>query len=148
VVEFNCRFGDPETQVVLPLVDADLLELLERTAAGALAGASAPVRPGAAACVVLAAQGYPGRYVTGASITGLGDMPEGVMAFHAGTRIGEGGRLVTAGGRVLGVVGRGADLESAIERAYAGVAAVRFEGMQYRRDIGRRGLAALRASVG
>jgi len=140
VVEFNCRLGDPETQVVLPLLETDLLELFERAASGSLAGAEARTGAGAAACVVLAAGGYPGPYASGAEITGLDSLADDVVAFHAGTRAGADGAVETAGGRVLGIVGRGVDLPAALERAYAGVDRVRFDGMQYRRDIGRRGL--------
>jgi phosphoribosylamine--glycine ligase len=140
VVEFNCRLGDPETQAVLPLLECDLLDLFERAAAGTVAGADAPSFKGAAACVVLAAPGYPVRHATGALIQGLSDVPEDVLVFHSGTRVDERLGLVTSGGRVLSVVGRGADLPGALERAYAGADAIHFEGMQLRRDIGRRGL--------
>ncbi len=142
VVEFNCRLGDPETQAVLPLLDCDLLDLFERASAGGLSGADAPTTHDVAACVMLAAPGYPSRAETGSLIHGIRDVPSDVLVFHSGTRVDEDGNLVTAGGRVLGVVGRGATLAAALERAYAGAAAVRFDGMQMRRDIGRRGLAA------
>lgn len=147
VVEFNCRLGDPETQAVLPLLECDLLDLFERAAGGALAGAEAPAFNGAAACVVLAAPGYPGRVTSGAPIHGLRDVPNDVLVFHSGTRLDERQGLVTAGGRVLGVVGRGLDLPGALERAYSGANAVHFEGMQFRRDIGRRGLERMSAGA-
>jgi phosphoribosylamine--glycine ligase len=140
VVEFNCRLGDPETQVVLPLVQSDVLDLFEAAALGNLAGHVLETAPGAAACVVLAAEGYPGAYDTGALVSGTDRVPEDVLVLHAGTRREEDGSLRTSGGRVLGIVGLGSNLSMALSRAYAGVAVVNFEGMQYRRDIGRRGL--------
>jgi phosphoribosylamine--glycine ligase len=140
VVEFNCRLGDPETQAVLALVDSDLLDLFERAANGTLAGQRIDVATGFAACVVLAAPGYPGPHESGAAIRGVEEVPEDVLVLHAGTERGADGVLRTAGGRVLGLVGRGPDLVAALSRAYAGVAAIHFDGMQYRRDIGRRGL--------
>jgi phosphoribosylamine--glycine ligase len=117
------------------------LDLFERVASGTLAGADARTGTGSAACVVLAAAGYPGPYSSGAPISGLDRVPPDVLAFHAGTTLSADGSVVAAGGRVLGIVGRGQDLSTALEKAYAGATAIRFEGMQYRRDIGRRGLA-------
>jgi phosphoribosylamine--glycine ligase len=139
VLEFNCRFGDPEAQAVLPSADVLLGETLLAAARGELScGGRAGVRCHSA-CVVLASGGYPGEYDTGFDVTGLETLPDGddVLVFHAGTRD-EGGRTVTAGGRVLGVTGTGHTLETALGRAYAAVRAVSFEGMQYRRDIGGR----------
>jgi phosphoribosylamine--glycine ligase len=147
VVEFNCRLGDPETQVVLPLVDGDLLDLFERAAGGSLAGVEVTVKAGHAACVVLAAPGYPGSYPVGSPISGVDAVPDDVIVFQAGTRRDDDGRLITSGGRVLGVVGTGVRLEDALSRAYAGVEAVSFDGMQFRSDIGRRGLAAEAGAV-
>ena len=138
IVEFNCRFGDPECQAILAPMDADLLPLLAAAARGESTPAIAtPAR--AAVCVTLASGGYPGKYQTGAPITGIesAERLRGVEVFHAGTARRD-GRLVTAGGRVLGVTAVGADLSSAIETAYEAVGHIRFEGMHFRRDIGRR----------
>ncbi len=142
VVEFNCRFGDPEAQVVLPLLASDAVELFTALADRRLADARVVVGDGTAACVVLASAGYPGAYQRGRVISGLDAAPEGVVVFHAGTAQ-DGDDAVTSGGRVLGVTGIGADLQTALDRAYAGVEAISFEGMQYRSDIGQRGLQRL-----
>lgn len=139
VLEFNARFGDPETQVIVPMLDGDLGALLLAAATGTLADAELPaVRAGAAVAVVLASGGYPGGYETDREITGLGDVPSDVLVFHAGTATGDRGQLVTAGGRVLAVVGRGGTIAEARARASAGVAAIEFEGMQSRGDIALR----------
>ncbi|MCI0548942.1 MAG: phosphoribosylamine--glycine ligase [Candidatus Rokubacteria bacterium] len=140
VVEFNCRFGDPECQAILPRLDEDLLPLLEAIATGGRLPAVLRWRPEASVCVVVASGGYPGAYATGVPIAGLDDAAlTGVNVFHAGTAERD-GALVTAGGRVLGVQALGADVASAIANAYAGVARVRFAGMHFRRDIGRKAL--------
>lgn len=131
VLEYNCRFGDPETQAVLPLLDCDLLELLAAAAHGDLSGRRLSWR-GAAITVVMASQGYPVRPVTGKTITGL-DVD--ALVFHAGTRR-DGDAWVTTGGRVLGVTGLGDTHAEARSRAYAAVEKIDFEGRQYRRDIG------------
>ncbi len=139
VVEFNCRFGDPEAQVVLPLLDADPFEVLHRAAQGGVGNMRIPPSSEAAACVVLASGGYPGSYQKGFAIEGLAvaqEVPRAVV-FHAGTRK-EGSNVVTAGGRVLGVTAVGANLNTAFDRAYQAVDCVHFEGMQFRRDIGYR----------
>lgn len=142
VLEYNCRFGDPETQAVLPLVEGELLSALEAVAADD--GRPIPSlgqRAGASAVVVLASRGYPDRVEKGFPIRGLdaaAGLPETVV-FHAGTRA-KGAETVTDGGRVLGITGFGDTLIAALERAYRGVAAVDFEGMAYRKDIGGRGL--------
>jgi phosphoribosylamine--glycine ligase len=142
VLEFNARFGDPEAQVVLPILDADLVMLLDAVARGTLAEIAPPPPPARAAVgVVLASGGYPGPYQTGVPISGLDQVPEDVLVFHAGTRRAADGRIVTAGGRVLTVVGMGSDLASARERAYAGVEAISFEGAHWRRDIALREVA-------
>ena len=141
VVEFNCRFGDPETQAVLPLLESDLFELLAAAARGNLGGLEIRNRPGAACCVVLAAGGYPGPYEKGRVVRGLqkaAALPE-LHVFHAGTRR-QNGEVVTSGGRVLGVTGTGPSIRLAIAAAYRGVEAVGFEGCHYRRDIGHRAL--------
>jgi phosphoribosylamine--glycine ligase len=147
VVEFNCRFGDPEAQVVLPLLASDPLDLFEALAARRLGAADVSVAEGAAACVVLASEGYPGAYEKGKPIAGLDDMPGDVVVFHAGTAERD-GTTVTNGGRVLGVTGFGADLRAALDAAYAGVEAIHFEGVQFRRDIGQKGLTRLDAASG
>ena len=139
VLEFNCRFGDPETQAILPLLDSDLLDIAEACTRGALAGVDIRWKPGAAACVVLASAGYPGASPLGLPISGLDAPLDQAVAFHAGTRRAD-GQVVTAGGRVLAVTGWGADLPQALAHAYAGVGAIHFEGQHYRRDIGHRAL--------
>jgi len=139
VVEFNCRFGDPETQAVVPLIESSLTELLAACSEGQLSRAEKRIRKGAATCVVLASAGYPGSYSKGKKITGLDTIPNDVVVFHAGTRMAPDG-LLSSGGRVLGITGVGGDLASSISNAYDGVSAVRFEGMQYRKDIGAKGL--------
>ena len=138
LLEFNCRLGDPETQVVLPRLDIDLFALFRAAAQGELAGARVAWRREAATCVVLAAAGYPEAPRRGDAITGIAEalaLP-GVVVFHAGTAI-QDGRLVTAGGRVLSVVGRGATLDEATECAYGAVARIAFDGMHCRKDVGR-----------
>ncbi|HKG26939.1 MAG TPA: phosphoribosylamine--glycine ligase, partial [Thermomicrobiales bacterium] len=143
VLEFNARFGDPETQVVLPLLDADLAELLAAVADGTLAGVPPlPAPDRAAVGVVLASGGYPAPYRTNLPIGGLEDVPDDLLVFHAGTRRDDTGRVVTAGGRVLTVVGLGDDLAAARERAYAGVSAISFEDEHHRRDVAARELVA------
>ncbi len=145
VVEYNCRFGDPEAQVVLPLLASDAVDLFEAVAHRRLSEIEVAVADGAAACVVLASAGYPGAYEKGFPISGLDTRPDDVMVFHAGTAE-QNGEVVTAGGRVLGVTGFGPDLHAALDRAYAGVDAISFDGMQLRRDIGQKGL--LREEMG
>ncbi len=139
VVEFNCRFGDPETQCVLPLLESDLVEHMLAVTDGKLRKEDVRVAPGAAVCVIAASGGYPDAYQKGARIEGLADVPCDVMVFHAGTAERD-GALVTAGGRVLGVTAAAADIRTAVERAYAGIAAIRFEHMHFRRDIAARAL--------
>jgi phosphoribosylamine--glycine ligase len=134
VLEFNCRFGDPETQVILPLLASDLLDIVEAVVAGHLEQVPVRWEAGAACGVVLAARGYPGPYPTGMPIRGLDALPADALVFHAGTRATAEG-IVAAGGRVLTVVGQGPDRAAARERAYAGVAGIQFEGCYYRRDI-------------
>jgi phosphoribosylamine--glycine ligase len=141
VIEFNVRFGDPEAQVVLPMLDEDLAWLLGEAATGALPSRSARFRNEPHVGVVLAAGGYPDVPETGKTIDGIdaaSEMP-GSIVFHAGTARRD-GRLVTAGGRVLTVVGRSTTYRNAIDTAYAAASRIRFEGMQYRRDIGRKAL--------
>jgi len=137
VLEFNCRFGDPETQVLLMRLESDLLELLEATNDQRLHEVTPSWCADASVCVVLASGGYPGSYVTGKPITGL-DRNDG-QVFHAGTRR-EGDGFVTAGGRVLGVTALAPTLTAARDRAYAAVRGIHFEGMQFRSDIAVKGL--------
>ncbi|WP_334111067.1 phosphoribosylamine--glycine ligase, partial [Thermodesulfitimonas autotrophica] len=140
VLEFNVRFGDPEAQPLLYLLRSDLVAVMEAVLAGKLGEVKLAWHPGAAVCVVLAAAGYPGSYRKGDVIEGLEDVPPDAMVFHAGTAVVD-GKLVTAGGRVLGVTARGPDVRAAIARTYAAVAKIRFAGMHYRRDIGQKALA-------
>ncbi len=146
VIEFNCRFGDPETQVVLPLLDSDLVELMLACVNGRLTSDMVKINPGACATVVMAAPGYPASYPKGLSITGLDALPDDVMVFHAGTAQKD-GQLVTSGGRVLAVTARGDDLDTAVSRAYAGVANIHYENAHYRNDIGRPSSAYAAAGV-
>ena len=141
VIEFNVRFGDPEAQVVIPMIASDLAPRLAAAAEGALDGAPIAFRPERHVGVVLASKGYPGAGPSGLPIHGLDDAArlDDVLVFHAGTAR-RGDDVVTAGGRVLTVVGRGRTFEDAIDRAYAGVSKISFEGMHYRRDIGRKAL--------
>jgi phosphoribosylamine--glycine ligase len=141
VIEFNCRFGDPETQVILPLLESDLLEVLHACAVGRLADVDIRWSKGAAACVVLASAGYPGKYPSGLPIAGLETASPNAVVFHAGTRALD-GKIVTAGGRVLCVTGWGETIAAALQSAYAAIGPIRFEGMHYRKDIGRRAIAA------
>ncbi|MCC6395807.1 MAG: phosphoribosylamine--glycine ligase [Bacteroidetes bacterium] len=153
VIEYNCRFGDPETQVVLPLFRGDLARTLQAAATGTLREITAShwrfEDSATAACVVLAAGGYPGEYKTGNPILGLDEAEglEGVVAFHAGTRL-QGADLVTAGGRVLGVSAMCASggLARTLQRCYDAVQKIRFENMHYRRDIGYRALGVSSSS--
>ena len=140
VIEYNCRFGDPETQVILPLLESDIVEIMLAVHAGKLDEVDVKWKDGACACVVLASGGYPGSYPTGLPIEGLdatGQLPGGkVEIYHAGTRRDDRGRFLTAGGRVLGVTATGADLTEALETAYSCVEEVSFQDIHYRKDIG------------
>jgi phosphoribosylamine--glycine ligase len=139
VVEFNCRFGDPETQVVLPRLTTDLIDVAEACCRGTLDQVDLVYTPNPCAAVVLASAGYPGDYTKGLPISGIeaADAIDGVTVFHAGTRE-QGGQLLTQGGRVLAVSALGSSLQAALDNAYAGVGKVSFEGMQYRKDIGQK----------
>jgi len=143
VIEFNVRLGDPEAQVVLPLIEEPLLPLLLTAANGRLAQPRLRIGRGALVGVVMASRGYPESSESGQPISGteVAEAVAGVDLYHAGTAW-RGGQLVTAGGRVLTVVGRGADYGEAIARAYEGAGRIAFDGMQYRRDIGRKALNA------
>jgi len=141
VLEFNCRFGDPEAQVILPLLQTDLLDVIEACIEGRLAEIDVRWADEYAACVVTASGGYPGRYEKGKEIAGLeaaAQLPN-VTLFHAGTRR-DGTRTLTNGGRVLGVTATAPTLKGALDRAYQGLRSVHFEGMEYRTDIGAKGL--------
>jgi phosphoribosylamine--glycine ligase len=142
VLEFNVRFGDPEAQVLLMRLQSDLVELMERTIDGTLAGTTITWDPRAAVCVVLAAEGYPGAVEKGRPIEGLETLRgwRDGMVFHAGTALRD-GQIVTDGGRVLGVTALGETIERAVAEAYAGVDRIRCRGMHHRRDIGHRALA-------
>ncbi len=137
VLEYNCRFGDPETEAILPLFDGDLAAVLSACARGELDPGAVRWRAGACATVIAASGGYPESYTTGHPIAGLDDdLPDSVV-FHAGTRRDTAGRVVTAGGRVLAVSGWGVTSDAALERAYARLGTIHFDGIHYRRDIGR-----------
>jgi phosphoribosylamine--glycine ligase len=141
VIEYNVRFGDPEAQALLFRLETDLARLLLDVATGKLSEQPLDWRRGATVCVVACSEGYPGAYPLGRPIEGIsGAEALGAKVFHAGTTMID-GRLVTAGGRVLGITARGDDLASATEAAYAAASQIHFEGMHYRRDIARRGLA-------
>lgn len=147
VIEYNCRFGDPETQVVLPLLESDLLQVMQATTNGTLDKTEVKFSTGAAACVILASGGYPVAYEKGKLIEGLtdGQLPgcKDVTVYHSGTAQGEQG-LVTAGGRVLGVTATADTLPEALKKAYAATEQIHFEGMHKRTDIGARALNALK----
>ena len=139
VLEYNVRFGDPETEVILPALKSDLLEVTMATLSGALDQIRLDFNPGYFVDVVLASGGYPDKYAKGNRITGLDRLKDDVLVFHAGTRQ-EGDALVTSGGRVLNVVGRGETLPKAIENTYRAVEQIAFDGMFYRKDIAAKGL--------
>jgi len=142
VLEFNCRFGDPETQVILPLLASDLVDVIDACLEGALAQIDVRWAEGAAATVVAASEGYPGSYPKGREISGAAEAAalSDVAVFHAGTRLDATGRLLTDGGRVLAVTGVGADLPAALACAYRGLERIGFQGMHFRRDIGAKAI--------
>lgn len=142
VLEFNARFGDPEAQSYMRLLEGDLTEIMTACIEGGLPNAQIKWRQGAACCIVAASRGYPGSYDKGMEISGLDKLGErpGVVVFQAGTSVVR-GSLVTAGGRVLGVSAWGSDLRQALERGYQALSEVKFSGMHYRTDIGRKALA-------
>ena len=139
VIEYNCRFGDPETQVVLPLLESDLFDIMQACADGTLADAEVKFSDGAACCVIMASDGYPQKYDSGFEITYKGGIERQV--YVAGAKLSD-GKLLSAGGRVLGVTATADTLSEAIERAYEGVTKVSFGNAYFRRDIGKRALAA------
>jgi phosphoribosylamine--glycine ligase len=137
VLEYNCRFGDPEAQVILPLLDNDLVEILSACVDGSLGEVEPRWRPGAAVTVVMASRGYPEEYTTGVEITRIEEAEaSGCTVFHAGTTI-KADRLLTAGGRVLAVTALGSTLADATAQAYEGVRHIKFNEAHYRTDIGR-----------
>ncbi|MDD6133554.1 MAG: phosphoribosylamine--glycine ligase [Selenomonadaceae bacterium] len=143
VVEFNARFGDPETQVVLPLLESDLVDIMLACADGTLAEQDIQWSDGAAVCVVMASGGYPKSYQKGFAIAGLAEAKAvGTEVFHAGTAEKD-GQIVTAGGRVLGVVAKADDVKTAVDKAYAGVREISFQDAFYRNDIAHRALERL-----
>ncbi|MBR5613813.1 MAG: phosphoribosylamine--glycine ligase [Clostridia bacterium] len=139
VIEYNCRFGDPETQVVLPLLESDLFEIMQHTANGTLKDAEVKFANKSACCVVMASDGYPQKYDSGFEIT----MPADKNIYVAGAKL-DGEKLLTAGGRVLGVTETGDTLKAAIDAAYTTVKSVKFDNAYYRNDIGQKALAALK----
>jgi phosphoribosylamine--glycine ligase len=141
VVEFNCRFGDPETQVVLPLLETDLVEIAEACVDGKLVETEIRWRNESAVCVVLAAKGYPGKVESG-QLARIGPLPENAICFHAGTKVNADGQLATSGGRVFGVTAWAPDLASAVKSAYDAAGNVHFEGAQYRKDIAARAVVS------
>ena len=145
VIEYNCRFGDPETQVVLPMLDADLYEIFEAIYDRELDKVDVKWHDGSCACVVMASGGYPESYPKGIEMTGFDEKGQidGCFVYHAGTKLSEDGSFLTNGGRVIGVTARGASLPEALEKAYEGVGKIDFEGAHYRKDIGQRALKAL-----
>jgi phosphoribosylamine--glycine ligase len=139
VLEYNCRFGDPETQVILPLLETDLVDIAEACATQQLNKIDIRWKQQSAACVVLASEGYPNKYLTGREIVGLDRSIENALFFHAGTKMID-DKIVTSGGRVLNAVGLGSNLQMALKNAYTLIDQVSFEGMQYRKDIGHRAI--------
>ena len=135
LLEYNARFGDPEAQSVLFRMKNDLLEIFEAVIEERLSEIALEFEPGAAVCVVMASGGYPEHYEKGKEISGLEEVSDGVVVFHAGTKL-ENGKFYTSGGRVLGVVAKGADMQEARKTAYENVRKIHFEGAQYRKDIG------------
>ena len=142
VLEFNCRFGDPETQVVLPLLETDLLEIANACVEGNLSDATIHWKNGAAVCVVLASQGYPEKVESGKSVT-IEEFPKDMVCFHAGTKM-KNENIITSGGRVFGLTAWAGDIERAVEKVYANIDKVSFEGMQYRKDIAHRALEGVK----
>jgi phosphoribosylamine---glycine ligase len=141
VLEFNCRFGDPETQPILMRMESDLVEAMEASIDGRTSDGDFRWSDDAAVCVVIASGGYPGAYESGKKIAGLDDASriEGIKVFHAGTSKRE-GDFYTAGGRVLGVTAKAAELETAVNRAYEACGKIGFDGARYRKDIAGRAL--------
>lgn len=145
VIEYNCRFGDPETQVVLPMLDADLYEIFEAIYNHELDKLNIKWHKGSCACVVMASGGYPESYPKGIVMNGFDEKGQidGCFVYHAGTKLSENGEFLTNGGRVIGVTAKGDSLQAALDKAYSGVKEIKFDGAHYRNDIGQRALKAL-----
>jgi phosphoribosylamine--glycine ligase len=145
VIEYNCRFGDPETQVVLPMLDADLYEIFEAIYNHELDKVDIKWHKGSCACVVMASGGYPESYPKGIVMNGFDDkgQVDGCFVYHAGTKLSDNGEFLTNGGRVIGVTAKGDTLQAALDKAYEGVSKISFEGAHFRKDIGQRALKAL-----
>ena len=142
VIEYNCRFGDPETQVVLPLLKTDLLTIMQAVENETLADLDVEWHDGAAACIIIASGGYPGNYEKGKVMTFEDNLADNVVIYHAGSKL-QDGKLVTNGGRVLGVTARANSLAQALKDAYKATDSVQFEGKYMRSDIGKKALAVL-----
>lgn len=140
VIEFNCRFGDPETQAVLPLIESDFLELLLASAEGRIANYDLKCGDKYTCCIVMASEGYPDSYEKGKVISGLDDVSEGCLVFHSGTAFDADKNVITNGGRVLSVVCAGSTLEEAVKKAYESAAGIEFDNRYYRKDIAHRAL--------
>ena len=138
VVEYNARFGDPETQPILSMLKTDLLEIFEAVVDERLDTVDVQWQDGAACCVVMASGGYPEKYETGYEITGLDRVPDDITVYHAGTKLTDDNKLLTNGGRVLGVTAHGEDIYLAAKRAYVGISAISFKNAHYRRDIAKK----------
>jgi phosphoribosylamine--glycine ligase len=138
VLEFNCRFGDPETQVVLPLLETDLLEVVEACVDTNLANMNMRWKNGAAVCVVLASKGYPEKVESGKQVI-IEELPDDMVCFHAGTTINN-GNIITSGGRVFGLTAWSSDIENAVNQVYSNIHKISFEGMHFRKDIAHRAL--------
>ncbi len=145
VIEYNCRFGDPETQVVLPMLETDIIDIMEAIYDEKLDELEINWKDGACACVVMASGGYPKKYPTGLEISGLDEkgQVENAFVYHAGTKFTD-GKFLTAGGRVLGVTSTGSDLKDALEKSYSAVSKITFENAHFRKDIGKKALDALK----
>jgi phosphoribosylamine--glycine ligase len=139
VLEFNCRFGDPETQVVLPLLETDLLEIAGACVNGTLASVNVQWKKGSAVCVVLASRGYPEKVESGKSVR-IESLAEDIVCFHAGTKM-QNENVVTSGGRVLGLTAWAGNIDNALKKVYSDVHKISFEGMQFRKDIAHRALS-------
>lgn len=146
VLEFNTRFGDPETEAIVLRLETPLFEILEAAVAGQVGELEIRLKPGASACVIAASGGYPGKYQSGKVISGLGEVLDGVKVFHAGTAR-KGDEVMTAGGRVLAVSAAGDDLREALGKVYEALRRISFQGMQFRRDIGWRALEGVSPPV-
>lgn len=148
VLEFNCRFGDPETQVVLPLFDGDIIDLFMSAIDGGIKSLNYDIKKATAVCVILASAGYPDKYETGMEIFGLDEVKnmEDIIVFHAGTKKVD-GKILTSGGRVLGITATGAenDFENTIKKVYNAVEKIKFKGMHYRTDIGKKALKYIKS---